>query len=1516
MTVFSTIIAIVSATGLFTIGPVAGFLLKTVLAVGLNRLSMHLSKGDDPKQTSAGIKGTLQRGADLPQTIMLGAGATAGSLDYANTWGTDGDTPNAFFTMVVSLCDMPVQSLDAIWVNGSKCTINGAAHADYGYPINEFTDGGGEHAWVKFYDGTQIYADAFLQHNVQTAERPWDGNAIGTGTAYAIVTTRTHKTFWSNGFPSFLFEVTGLPLYDISKDSSVGGSGSHRWDNPSTWGGDGDHLVAVQKYNTLRGIYYGSEWVYGLQNVTAAQLPSAHWIAQVQACRAGILGISGNEPTYRSAGELSVGAPISDAAQVLLDACNGRLSEAGGAYKLFVGGVGSSAASFDDGIILSTEEQTFTPFFGLADTVNGITAKYPAPLAGWQLETAPALLNADLEAEDGDRRLLVGPTFDFVPYPEQVQRLMKGALNEARRARRHTISLPPEYWRLEPGDIVTWTSTRNGYSAKQYRIDGAVDLGNCDVILDITEIDPNDYDFVTGTDYKPVATPGILPQAIPSQEVVSFAVSAVAIQDAGETDRRPGIQCTWNPDVDDIEAIKVQVRIKEIGTTFLSARFDDFEEGNGSISSGLLPAVEYEVRGKYIPGSARDTEWSDWLSVTTDNLLLSTADISPEAITLTELGQEVRDQIDSAGDANVSAQIAAILAGGNLILDPTAANPDNWGNSGGGVISGVTHEEAGPVSDTAIRVTMPADGNGGTYTPEIDIGSFSGRTYKVNARARFNTGCSGDLGIQVYHLLAGDTWTGGTKIAATPAVTDTFQEIETAVEQAAGTGNKVRFRFFLDNAAEGDWFEVTDLFGEDVTESLAAFGSASAASSSADSASGFADDAGESAEAASGHANTASGQAGIATAKAGEAATYQSNAGNSAAAALEAKELSAYSQQAAVGGNIVINGQCIANIDGWSVGANAAITWADDTDQTKPTDGCLELEVATVGSGSVNSVGTRVYTDLKAGTIIDYSFWSRRVGAGVVSTRMKIQMARASDGTLKSHYGGWKPETDTLSKKTGTFTLTEDATDILITMQINDQAGLLVGDKARFSDITAYDTTSVKQSAGHAADALVSKNAAAVSKTGADDAAAGAASSATVAASIFGGGAFENPIWAEWTGPYPEGVNGSETNGSSINKITGKYGNAIELVTGSELTASRPYIDIAWSGSRTELPDAENCKGVRIELELEKTAGVSWGGARIQIEWAAGGTGGTDSTRYLYFADHMNSDQGRQTLTFDFLRDDETYVAGSVPGEVNIRIHGTTASGGYSYVKNTTVLHALNVRALTTAASAVINQQAIVDLAGNAAASHVIQVTAGEGTALGEFYAADAVGVGPATKIRFTADEMEIIADMIVGGKLKSSNFVAGVSGWQLDLAGTLEAVSVIAQSAIINGAVITDKIFGNAVSISRYSFGADDQSITFTPSHNCDIAVWCFCLLQTNWATGSSCQYLLQRSGATISDTITLVKGGTAPSTPLYEKDRVLVAQTVGYAGTPVTIKADFTTLTGQNCWGTARLMVLEFKR
>src|SRR5690606_19177867 len=127
--------------------------------------------------------------------------------------------------------------------------------------------------WIKLYKGTMDQvADPGLIANANPAGR-WTADHRGAGVAYAVVTNYLNREKLSQPWQAF-FEIEGAPLYDWRKDSSIGGSGAHRWNDPSTW--EFSENTAVQAYNLERGFWNGTELMVG-KGVSPARLPLAEW---------------------------------------------------------------------------------------------------------------------------------------------------------------------------------------------------------------------------------------------------------------------------------------------------------------------------------------------------------------------------------------------------------------------------------------------------------------------------------------------------------------------------------------------------------------------------------------------------------------------------------------------------------------------------------------------------------------------------------------------------------------------------------------------------------------------------------------------------------------------------------------------------------------------------------------------------------------------------------------------------------------------------------------------------------------------------------------------------------------------------------------------------------------------------------------------------------------------------------------------------------------------------------------
>lgn len=202
---------------------------KAAIGIGLNLVVSTIQGAlarRNQSQPQGGTELDVRFGEDQDRIARCGRFGVAGHLVYANTYGSN----NAFLQQVFVLSDWRTTSLDKVWIDGELVTL-GAEDGDLGRVVASGEQNG--LIWVKYHDGTQTAADAGLTANDNPDGR-WASAAVGRGMSYVVCTMRYEREKLSS-VPAFFFEGRGAPLYDWRKDSTVGGSGAHRWADPDTW---------------------------------------------------------------------------------------------------------------------------------------------------------------------------------------------------------------------------------------------------------------------------------------------------------------------------------------------------------------------------------------------------------------------------------------------------------------------------------------------------------------------------------------------------------------------------------------------------------------------------------------------------------------------------------------------------------------------------------------------------------------------------------------------------------------------------------------------------------------------------------------------------------------------------------------------------------------------------------------------------------------------------------------------------------------------------------------------------------------------------------------------------------------------------------------------------------------------------------------------------------------------------------------------------------------------------------
>ena len=655
----------------FASGFLKSVLGRILISVALGAVQTILAKARADRIAAAnrGIRGekTLS-GSKNPMGFILGRYATGGV--HVVTPYTSG-TNNNYMTYVIMLGCRRGATLTKMIVSGEVVQLDTTTDATYGRNVL------GKYAgkmWVKFRNGTEPAADTFLTSTFGShPDRPWTSDMIGRDAPHAIVTFLYDDELY-NQYPEVRFEVTDTPLYDIRKDTTAGGSGAHRWSDPTTWEPTTNPVVMI--YNILRGIPIAGVGTWGGE-AEAEDFRFTEWAAAMNKAQG----------RYQAGFEVYLSDKPDAVISELLKACSGQIADVGGTWRVSVGAPDAAVYYFSDEDLIVSENTQFDPFPGVEDTTNTVVATFVNPEALWEVSEAITTTNADFIATDDARILETDLSLSAVFDSVQAQDLATTMLADNRRFRSHITTLPLSAMFVEPLDTVGWTSEYNGYNAKLFEIGQcSADVIGCIPTVTSRERDPNDYDFAGGVPYVPVST---VTTPIPTV-VDGFTVTGHIITD-GSSNRRPALRITWGAgSMGFARSIRYRVRLTASPTTMTNeGAHADPSSGVLIISEGILPAVSYQVSVKVV-ARGRSNPWSSWITVVSPDVRFSAEDFDLATTPATPTGLALSSALTSTGGVRLTATWTAVAGtdirydirlrqnGGNDVVFSTSTNRYEW----------------------------------------------------------------------------------------------------------------------------------------------------------------------------------------------------------------------------------------------------------------------------------------------------------------------------------------------------------------------------------------------------------------------------------------------------------------------------------------------------------------------------------------------------------------------------------------------------------------------------------------------------------------------------------------------------------------------------------------------------------------------------------------------------------------------------------------------------------------------
>lgn len=371
-------------------GVVYGVTVGIIVGIGMLALQNAIKPEMPSVEENITAAQTMTTQPLQPRRGVYGEQVVSGSLvGYGRTKQGDKDV----HVCVITLAGHNIESASLYEINGNPPHSGCVAH---------------------IYDGTQTVASAHAKSHCEG----WTDDHIGHGVAYAVVYIPIDPDAMSGGLQNVTFKVKGAKVYDPRKDTTVGGDGPHRADDPLTWEWSDNSILCALDYVRFKGF----------QKLSLNKFDLSHIVEQANICDEEVEykdadGVSHYEKRFTANGTWMYDESPPSVLQRLLMSCGGKPYRRGG--KIYL-----QTASYHGLATLTLTENDaadiikISPHRELRDRVNLVRASFVDPKKGYQPTDAPVHKNANYIASDG-MELEDDLQLSFTNSSTMAQRLMK-----------------------------------------------------------------------------------------------------------------------------------------------------------------------------------------------------------------------------------------------------------------------------------------------------------------------------------------------------------------------------------------------------------------------------------------------------------------------------------------------------------------------------------------------------------------------------------------------------------------------------------------------------------------------------------------------------------------------------------------------------------------------------------------------------------------------------------------------------------------------------------------------------------------------------------------------------------------------------------------------------------------------------------------------------------------------------------------------------------------------------------
>ncbi len=635
-----------AVAGLFKVGAkiAAKFsykaLAKAALQVALTAAASKVIQNNTKREPQGNLI-NVAVSSDEPRRLQSGKRLHGGLL--VDWYVTEKNNRRLFF--VVYLGEGPMGACTGVYAGGRR-VANAIPHG-VRTNIPDFRSGG-DRLWITYYDGRPGQAaDPYLVGK----SLGWNASHKGTGVAYAII-----EMLWDSDNmtspPGLGVEVEGAKFYDRRLDTTAGGSGAHRLDNPATWTVSKNPAVILDHF--LLGRYVNGVKTFGV-GLDPVDVPYDNFLANANLCDELVtLKAGGTQKRYEASGFLFADKSYRDTIFELCQAMNARPTDYGGHIGLLTGEAQAPVMTLDESDLVESAPEQYAPKRTWSALISGVEGRYIDPAQNYQPVDYPRVTDASWWAEDAETEAkYLSLDFNMETDPERAQRLAWLRAKRERRQGQLTGTYQLKAIELERGDWFIRSGGKFGAGKTFEVLDRVLNTEDFTVTITAFEVDPSDMAWTATTAKDPADPPTPNTNTLDSIAVPAMTITPVELSYGGVT--VPAVRF-GNPDWDDLPPLTIFVELAaDNGSGGPTGDVVSHTIPAGAVSStaqGLLPGRGYVARFRALLGMTISA-WTDWEQFTSTGDYVAGEATSISWSSVTGAGKPA-DFADVTGD-NISA---------------------------------------------------------------------------------------------------------------------------------------------------------------------------------------------------------------------------------------------------------------------------------------------------------------------------------------------------------------------------------------------------------------------------------------------------------------------------------------------------------------------------------------------------------------------------------------------------------------------------------------------------------------------------------------------------------------------------------------------------------------------------------------------------------------------------------------------------------------------------------------------